>query len=303
MFNAVQCNRITTTLKIHKQMKNNYFALLFLSSTIILASCSDDEKNALAMYDTAQQYYLAGDYPTATLWVDSISKTYPQEVDVIRKGMVLQCNINQKRYEAELIYVDSMYNATNHELAELKPQFDLTREGKEQTLANYVYKNSRSKGEISRSELRSQVAENGAFQLTSIYCGSGKINHTAIEVECNGEQYATQSIAYDGGKNYRYTSGGKNIEMVTYNMQQCANVVEALSAGNDKITVRYKGDKKHSITIDKKSREAIAKTYRLARLMSLADSLQSRREYGILQLELADRQLIKLQEKQNNTEE
>ena len=91
--------------------------------------------------------------------------------------------------------------------------------------------------------------------------------------------------------------------MVTYNMQQCANVVEALSAGNDKITVRYKGDKKHSITIDKKSREAIAKTYRLARLMSLADSLQSRREYGILQLELADRQLIKLQEKLNNTEE
>lgn len=280
-------------------MKNRILPLLSLACVAMLTACNDNEKNALAMYDTAEQYYMTGDYATATLWVDSISKTFPQEFDVIRKGMMLQCHINQQRYEKELIYIDSLYNVATNEVAALKPQFELVREGKEQTLANYVYKNSRKKGEVTRSELRAHVTEDGGFQLTSVYCGGGKINHTGIVVAYGGNEYATQNIAYDGGKNYRYVSGGKAIEMVTYNTAQCRDAVEAIAqATDDKITIRYTGGKKHNITLDKKSREAIAKSYRLAQVWALSDSLQSRREFSILQLELADRQLMKLQDKQ-----
>ena len=89
--------------------------------------------------------------------------------------MLLQCHVNQKRYERELIEVDSLYNAATAELASLKGRFELVREGKEQTLANYVYKGTRTKGEVKRSELRVQVTEKGDLQLTSVYYGTSKL--------------------------------------------------------------------------------------------------------------------------------
>ena len=277
-------------------MKNKILMRPLLLSVV---ACGNNEKLAQEMYNQAEQLYLSGDYIAATQWVDSISATYPQEVDVIRNGMLLQCHINQKRYEKELIEVDSLYNAATSELAALKGRFELTREGKEQTLANYIYKGTRSKGEVRRNELRVQVTEKGDLQLTSVYCGKSKIGHTGISVQtADGRAARTAEIAYDGGKNYRYASGGMNIEMVTYNMAQCQDVVSFIAANGDaKIRVKYTGGKSQDLSLDKLTREAIANSYRMAQLFVMTDSLQSRREYGIIQLELADRQLMKLQDK------
>ncbi len=266
---------------------------LFLPLLLLVVACGNNKQNAEDMLNRAEQYYIAGDCAAATQWIDSISAVYPDEVDVIRRGMMLQCQVNQKLYERELIRVDSMYNAATAEVAALKPLFELVREGKEQTLANYVYKGSRSGGVISKSELRAQVTEKGDFQLTSIYCGSNKINHTGVSVS----GIASKSIAYDGAKNYRYTSGGNAVEMVTYNMSQCREVAEAIAqSSSGKLTVNYTGGKSYKLTLDKNRRQAIADTYRLACALAASDSLLSRREYSILQLELADRQLMKLQD-------
>ena len=263
-------------------MKNK---LILLPLLLLIVACGNNEKLAQEMYNQAELLYNQGDYIAATQWVDSISATYPQEVDVIRQAMLLQCHINQKRYERELIEVDSLYNAATAELATLKGRFELVREGKEQTLANYVYKGNRSKGEVRRSELRVQVTEKGDLQLTSVYYGTSKLNHTA-------------TIAYDGGKNYRYKTGNYVVEMVTYNLAQCKDVIELIASDTQaKCNVKYIGGKSFNLSLDKLTREAIANSYRMAQLFVMTDSLQSRREYGIIQLELADRQLMKLQDK------
>jgi hypothetical protein len=277
-------------------MKNRIFLLPLL---LLVVACGNNKELAQEMYNQAELLYNQGDYVAATQWVDSISATYPQEVDVIRQGMMLQCHINQKRYERELIEVDSLYNATTAELALLKGRFELVREGKEQTLANYVYKGTRTKGEVKRSELRVQVTEKGDLQLTSVYYGTSKLNHTGISAQLADGTFAqTATIAYDGGKNYRYQTGDNNVEMVTYNLSQCRDVVALIAANpQEKCRVKYTGGKSKDLNIDKLTREAIANSYRMAQLFVLADSLQSRREFGIIQLELADRQLMKLQDK------
>ena len=277
-------------------MKNKFLLLPLLS---LVVACGNNAKLAQEMYDNAERLYQAGDYIAATHWVDSISATYPQEVETIRQGMLLQCHINQKRYEKELIEVDSMYNATTSELSSLKGKFELKREGKEQTLANYFYKGTYRNNEVKRSELRVHVTEKGDLQLTSVYCGNSPINHTAISIETSDGAVAhTATIAYDGGKNYRYKTGGNVIEMVTYNMTQCADAVALIAANPDaKCRMKYLGGKSQELSLDKLSREAIANSYRMAQLVVRADSLLSRREYGIIQLELADRQLMKLQDK------
>lgn len=277
-------------------MKNRLFLLPLL---LLVVACGNNEKLAQEMYNEAERLYQIGDYIAATQWVDSISATYPQEVDVIRQGMLLQCHINQKRYEKELIAVDSMYNAATDEYNSLKNKFELHKEGKEQTYANYFYQGTYRKNEVRKSELRVHVTEKGELQLTSVYCGNSPINHTGITVQmADGSTAHTATIAYDGGKNYRYASGGHTVEMVTYNLQQCADVVTLIAANPDaKCRVNYAGGKSHTLSLDKLSREAIANSYRMAQLVTRIDSLQSQREYGIIQLELADRQLMKLQDK------
>lgn len=281
-------------------MKNK---ILLLPLLLLAVACAGNKQDAEAMLNQAEQYYMAGDCVAATQWIDSISVVYPDEVEIIRRGMMLQCQVNQKMYEAELIRVDSLYNIVTAEVAALKPQFELVKEGKEQTVANYVYKGSRSGGVVSKSELRAHVTEKGDFLLTSVYCGGNKINHTGISVKHpNGGEATSKLMAYDGAKNYRYTSGGKAVEMVTYNLAQCREVADAIAQTTGKLVVNYVGGKNHSITLDNNTRKAIADTYRLAVAMSQVDSLYSRREYSILQLELADRQLMKLQDQEAEKE-
>ena len=277
-------------------MRNKILLLPLLS---LVVACGNNEKLAQEMLNQAELLYNQGHYIEATQWVDSISATYPQETDVIRQGMMLQCHINQKRYERELIEVDSLYNAAQAELSALKNRFELVREGKEQTLANYVYKGTRTKGEVKRNELRVHVTEKGDLQLTSVYFGKSKLNHTGVMAQLADGTFAqTAAIAYDGGKNYRYNSGDDVVEMVTYNLSQCRDVVSLIAANPQaKCRVKYTGGKSQDLNIDKHTREAIANSYRMAQLFVETDSLASRREFGIIQLELADRQLMKLQDK------
>lgn len=281
------------------------YKILILPLLFLSIACGNDKQAAEDMLGKAEQYYLSGDYVAATQWIDSINVVYPQEVEVIRNGMMLQCKVNQKMYERELIHIDSLYNAVNAEVATLKPQFELVREGKEQTVANYIYKNSHRSGEISHSEIYAQVTEKGDFQLTSIYFGGRKINHTGISVKrADGSMATTQAIAYDGGKNYRYTTGNNAVEIVTYNLAQCREVAEAIANfSGGSMRVSYTGGKDYGIKIGERTSHAIAASYRLALALAQSDSLQSRREYSILQLELADRQLMKLEEKATETGE
>lgn len=277
--------------------------ILLLPLLLLAVACNNNRQDAEAMLNRAEQYYRAGDCLAATQWIDSISVAYPDEVEIIRKGMMLQCHVNQKMYEVELVRIDSLYNIATAEVAALKSRFELVKEGKEQTVANYVYKGSRSGGVVSKSELRAHVTEKGDFLLTSVYFGGNKINHTGISVKHpNGGEATSKLMAYDGAKNYRYTSGGNAVEMVTYNLAQCREVADAIAQTAGKVSVNYVGGKKHSITIDNNTRKAIADTYRLAVAMAQVDSLYSQREYSILQLELADRQLMKLQDQETQQE-
>lgn len=264
---------------------------------MVSAACSNDNGKAEAFYAQAEQYYRAGDYKNASLWIDSIEVCYPKAFDIIRKGMVLQCRINQKIYERDLLVTDSLYNAALRDLDSLKPLFDLTRESEYQTERNYIHRKQGVSRTVSRSELLAQVTEGGEFRLISVYHGKGAIDHTGIRVELpDGSFSESASIAFDGAKNYRYTDGGMTTEMITYNLQQCKPVADMIALENvDKATVRYTGGKRYSLPLSASSRQSIAETYRLYRMLFVTDSLSKRREYGIKQLELADAQLMKLE--------
>ena len=282
-------------------MRNGFLLIL---AALLVTACTSDEKKAAQLYAQAESYYNDGNYYAAKIWIDSIEASYPKAFDVIREGMVLQCRINQKVYERDLVTTDSLYNIAQKELDELKPLFELSRESEYQTERNYVYKKSRPGQAVTGSGLRAQVTESGEFRLISIYNGSKGINHTGIRVKKpDGTYCETASVAYDGARNYRFTDGGKTTEMVTYNKTQCYEVAELIVLSNNKeLSVQFTSGSNYSMPLDKNTRLAIAETYRLAQALSMVDSLSKRREYGIKQLELADSQLLKLEGLQQSDE-
>ncbi len=282
-------------------MKNGY---LLIMAALLATACTGDEEKAAQLYAQAESYYNEGNYSAAQTWIDSIETSYPKAFGTIKEGMVLQCRINQKVYEHDLLVTDSLYNIARQELDGLKSLFELSRESEYQTERNYVYKKGRPGLAITGSGLRAQVTESGEFRLISIYNGNKGINHTGIRVKRpDGSYCETAAIAYDGARNYRFTDDGKSTEMITYKKSQCHEVAELIALSNDKkLTVQFTGGSNYSIPLDKNARLAIAETYRLSQALATVDSLSKRREYGIKQLELADAQLMKLESARQESE-
>ena len=212
-------------------------------AALLATACTGDEEKAAQLYAQAESYYNEGNYSAAQTWIDSIETSYPKAFGTIKEGMVLQCRINQKVYEHDLLVTDSLYNIARQELDGLKSLFELSRESEYQTERNYVDKKGRPGLAITGSGVRAQVNESGEFRLISIYNGNKGINHTGIRVKRpDGSYCETAAIAYDGARNYRFTDDGKSTEMITYNKSQCHEVAELIALSNDKkLTVQLTG--------------------------------------------------------------
>lgn len=269
--------------------------LLLLPVMLLVVACSnEEEKKATELYDQAQASYQAGDYLTATALLDSLAATYPEVTDIQRQALTLQCEVNQKRNEKELHEVDStLIAALAYRDSLIGANFELVSEHQEQTLANYIYKGTFTTAPISKSQIRACVNEKGYLELTSIYCGGAKVNHTHITTtQPDGTLISSDTIPYDEALNYRYTSGGSNIELVTYKIEQCEGIIDAIAANpNTRITVTLVGDKSAQVTLDDKSRTAILESHRLALAFANVKDLESRYKYCTEQLNIANSQL------------
>ena len=113
-------------------------------AALLATACTGDEEKAAQLYAQAESYYNEGNYSAAQTWIDSIETSYPKAFETIKEGMVLQCRINQKVYEHDLLVTDSLYNIARQELDGLKSLFELSRESEYQTERNYVYKKLRT---------------------------------------------------------------------------------------------------------------------------------------------------------------
>ncbi len=270
--------------------------LHLLPLMLLMVACSDNqEKEAAALYNRAEQLYQAGEYIAATDMLDSLATTYPKATDIQRDAIKLQCQVNQKRYEKELAETDSLYTVALMHRDSLISNFVLTSEHQEQSLANYIYNKAPKNTAINKSQIRAHVNERGYFELTSIYCATGSINHTHIAYELPGGDVVTSAvIPNDQAINYRYKSGSRNIEIITYKIEQCEDVVKAIAenAGST-ITIKLIGDKSAKVTLDAKSIETIIQSYNLAKAFEEVKNVESRLKFCTEQLNLANRQLNK----------
>ena len=94
-----------------------YIAALALTT---LAACNNTEKEAQARLDNAKGMFERNEFFAAKSEIDSIRALYPKEYKVLKAGLSLMRQVEQKEAERNLAFCDSMIPVKEQELADSK---------------------------------------------------------------------------------------------------------------------------------------------------------------------------------------
>jgi hypothetical protein len=272
-------------------MKNLVIGITLAS--LVLTGCNNNEKAAQARLDNARSMYERSEFFAAKSEIDSIRILYPKEFDIIRKGLTLMRQVEQKEAERNLAFCDSLLPIKLQELDVLKKNFNLEKDSAYNEIGNYVSKQQTIEKNIQRCYIRSGVNEKGEMYLASVFYGGKPINHTGIKLTTKNDLFAeTPVIPYDGGLNYHFKDMGSTTEVVTYIGEKCKDVVELIyNNPKERIRVEYTGGKPYVLYIADADKKAIAATYELAVVLSDIEKLTREKEKSIKKLAYLEKKL------------
>lgn len=247
--------------------------ILFVSATLLLASCSDNGKEkAEALYSQAESAYTNGQYNDAKVLLDSIEHNYRKCIDVRKASQVLMYKINLEIEKNNLQETSKLLEETMVKINEVTQKFFVFEKSEYDELGRYIYKGTEVESNVQRSYIHAAVNEYGITQLISTYSGSKDINHTALKlVATDGESVTTTSIPYNDGSNYKYVIDGTHYESVTYQGEKDNGALSfAATHVEDKgLKAVLIGEKKVvPVSISAKEREALAASYELGVILA-----------------------------------
>lgn len=268
-------------------------AICIALAAVTLTGCSNDGKKAQARLDSARNMYERNELFAAKSEIDSIRILYPKEFKVIREGLTLMRQVEQKEAERNLAFCDSLIPIRQQELEGLKKGFNLEKDSAYNEIGNYVSKQQTIERNIQRCYIRSGVNEKGEMYLASVYFGANPLNHTGIKLSTKDGLFAeTPAIPYDGGLNYRFKDLGNTTEVVTYQGEKCEDAVKFIFANQkERIKVEYTGGKPYVLYIADADKKAIASTYELATVLSDIEKLTKEKEKAIKKLAYLEKKL------------
>ena len=226
-------------------------------------------------------------------YIDSIRILYPKEFKVIREGLTLMRQVEQKEAERNLAFCDSLIPVKQQELEGLKKGFNFEKDSAYNEIGNYVSKQQTIERNIQRCYIRSGVNEKGEMYLASVYFGGKPINHTGIKLSTQDGLFAeTPAIPYDGGLNYHFKDLGNTTEVVTYQGEKCEDAVKFIfTHKGERIKVEYTGGKPYILYIADADKKAIASTYELAVVLSDIEKLTKEKEKATKKLAYLEKKL------------
>lgn len=248
-------------------MKNVF---LFICLCLACLACTDVEKQAAERLNMAQQAFAAGDYNEAKLQIDSIKILYPKAYNARKAGIGLMQEVELKEQEKTLAYLDSLLSTKQAEFNAMKGKFVLEKDQEYEAIGRYLHPSQVIEKNLNRSFLRFQVDERGAMSMTSIYCGSRNIHHTAVKVSTN-DSFAQTPPSADS---YETSNLGVQIEKADYKLGQDDNVIGFICLNKEKsIKVEFVGERSYSTQMTQADRQAADLVYRLSQTLSAITQL------------------------------
>lgn len=262
-------------------MMKKYIYVVSVGVLSLFSSCvSQEEKAANAMLDAASQYYQQEAYDEALQLLDSLNKVYPKEVRAREQALELSREVRLARshrdsleiiprMEALIHYTDSLYRDFTLVKAPGMPDENIIRyKGYDPSAVN-------ARGLF----LDTYIANDGTLQLIAATSGTSPIGVTHILVtESTGNTFiSSDTLAYDGGLNYRYEDLGRHYERLTFAADKALRVAGFIANAPERATLKVafglqNGKKSRSFALDNKAREAITKSYCYAQgLLDIAE--------------------------------
>lgn len=239
-------------------------------------ACSNVEKKASEKLQTARKAFERGDYSEAKRQIDSIKILYPKAFEARRAGIALMQQVELEEQEKTVVYLDSMLSEKQKEVDAIKGKYTFEKDAEYQQIGNYLHPSQVIEKNLHRSFLRFQVDENGVMSMTSIYCGSYNIHHTAVRVTAPDGSFAETPASKDS---YETTDLNEKIEKADYKLGEDGNVIGFISLNQDKnLRVSYLGGRTYSTTLTPNDRKAAAEVYELAQLLSSITEIKKEKE-------------------------
>lgn len=263
-------------------MKKFLLIALCLTGT----ACTNVEKPAAERLEMAKQALAQGDYNEAKLQIDSIKILYPKAFEARKAGIELMRVVELEEQQKSLVYLDSMLHAKQAELEAMKGKFAFEKDEEYETIGRYLHPAQVIEKNLNRSFLRFQVDERGAMSMTSIYCGSRNIHHTAVRVSCTDNSFAQTPPSADS---YETSDLGIQIEKADYKLGEDDNVIGFVCLNGERnIQVEFLGDKNFKTQMSKADKEAASMVYDLSLTLSAITQLNKEIEEAKQKIEFIE---------------
>ena len=231
-----------------------------------LIACENTKKKAALKLAEARAAFEVGNYNEAKMQIDSIKILYPKAFDIRRQGIYLMQEVELKEQQKTLEYLDSMLAVKQQEFEAVKGKFVLEKDTAYQRIGHYLVPAQVIERNLHRSFLRFQTDETGLVSLTSIYCGSYNIHHTAVKVIAPDGNFAETSVSRDS---YETTDLGEHIEKADYKLGEDGGVIAFVAANKDKnLRVDYTGERSYTTHMLPADCQAAFDIYELGKTLS-----------------------------------
>ena len=267
-----------------------------MRKTIILAclcgtlvACENVEKKAALKLAEARAAFEAGNYDEAKAQIDSIKLLYHKAFDTRRQGIYLMQEVELEEQQKTLEYLDSTLTAKQQEFEAIKSKFVLEKDTAYQQIGRYLAPAQVIERNLHRSFLRFQTDETGVLSLTSIYCGSYNIHHTAVKVTAPDGSFAETSASRDS---YETTDLGERIEKADYKLGEDGGLIAFVAANKDKnLRVDYLGERPYTTHMMPADRQAAANVYELGKILSSITEIKKQKEDANLKIRFIQKKM------------
>lgn len=229
-----------------------------LSLLFVACGPSSTEK-ATGVLDCAKQRFELKQYNAAKLCLDSLERTYPDEIEIITDGRRLMILVETSEQQSSLSFYDSLLVKATAELVLLSKNFVLNPSPLDGHPGEYIHKRQQITNSYNRIFLKTHVQDNGVFYLSSRYHGKSNINHSAVKVYNDGDAITSLQVPVGKLNNRQFDDGFEKWEIVRYYDDKENGIVNFIASNVDKpLKMVFLGKKYHYIVLEKFDKEAVA---------------------------------------------
>jgi len=257
---------------------------LLILLALPLAACSGDNGEKAAADSIVAEASAAldrGDFARAETLLDSLTATYPKQIEAGRAALALRPKVMERKTEQEIADLQTLMQYTGAYVDSLGGFFTSVARS-EDILEPYLIHKDVPANWRDRNTAVARLSNSGEFYVISSLAGN-TAHHTALQMTCGGVSATSGTVPYDASDRLLR-------ESVRFPSAQ-ADTLGAFAMqvdGRGPVTLNFVGGKKApSATLSAKEVHAMADTYRMGRAMQTVSSGMARLEQLKAKLQLA----------------